>query len=148
MASAKVTVTPKASKVERTEMVIIGGGICGLIAARNCYDRNLPFKLIEKNPSLGGNWYSLANSYSHLQVCSLPHYVHSVEIASVMLRWVALSLVMFDCIPISTCCALGTHHIWRPPLQAYEPNYRWDDDYKLNTDPLTKNSGAAVSCDP
>lgn len=31
-----------------------------------------------------------------------------------------------------------------PPLQAPEPNYRWDDAYKLNSKPFTKNSGIAV----
>ncbi len=29
-------------------------------------------------------------------------------------------------------------------LQAYEPNYRWDKNYRLNQDELTKGSGAAT----
>ena len=34
-----------------------------------------------------------------------------------------------------------------PPLllQAFEPNYRWDANYRLNQDPLTKNSAESVS---
>ena len=29
-------------------------------------------------------------------------------------------------------------------MQAYEPNYRWDNKYRLNQDELTKGSGAAT----
>jgi cation diffusion facilitator CzcD-associated flavoprotein CzcO len=48
--------------------VIIGGGICGLLAARGCTERKMPYVLVEKNAVLGGVWQTLANEYSHLQV--------------------------------------------------------------------------------
>lgn len=30
-------------------------------------------------------------------------------------------------------------------LQCYEPNYRWDDNYRINQDVLTKGSAMAVN---
>lgn len=69
MASAKITLgTPKAVSTETTDMVIIGGGICGILAAKNCHDRGLKYKLIEREALLGGNWHLLANAHSYLQV--------------------------------------------------------------------------------
>lgn len=52
----------------RTEMVIVGGGICGLLAARQCRDRGMSYVLIEQESSLGGNWVTKANEHSQLQV--------------------------------------------------------------------------------
>ena len=96
MASAKVVLMGSTrATAEETEMVIVGGGLCGVLAARNCHERGIKYRLIEREACLGGNWHTLANSYSH--------------------------------------------------LQAFEPNYRWDDKYRLNKDPLTKNSAADVS---
>ena len=80
--------------VERVEMAIVGGGLCGVLAARNCATRGLSYRVVEREARLGGNWHTLANAYSH--------------------------------------------------LQAFEPNYRWDDAYRLNADPLTKNSAGDV----
>lgn len=40
--------------------------------------------------------------------------------------------------------SLSTHPCPPPRLQAPEPNYRWDAAYKLNSEPLTKNSAIAV----
>lgn len=69
MASAKVSVVHRPASSEiHTEMVIVGGGICGIIAAKMCTDRKIPYKLIERERILGGNWHSLANSTSYLQV--------------------------------------------------------------------------------
>lgn len=93
MATADVGVT--GSSATKVDMVIVGGGICGIIAARNCHERGITYRLVEREACLGGNWHLLANSYSH--------------------------------------------------LQAFEPNYRWDDNYRVNPDPLTKNSAVDVS---
>ncbi|KAL6781746.1 hypothetical protein ACKKBF_B09280 [Auxenochlorella protothecoides x Auxenochlorella symbiontica] len=49
------------------DMVIIGGGICGLLAARQCRDKGLSYTLIEREKRLGGNWHTKANDHSFLQ---------------------------------------------------------------------------------
>jgi cation diffusion facilitator CzcD-associated flavoprotein CzcO len=69
MASAKVSlgVSPK-MKGEETEMVIVGGGICGILAAKQCHDRGMKYVVIEKEAKLGGVWHTMANSTSFLQV--------------------------------------------------------------------------------
>lgn len=69
MASAKITVgiSPKAP-TETTEMLIVGGGICGILAAKNCVDSGIKYRLVEKESCLGGNWHTLANTHSYLQV--------------------------------------------------------------------------------
>ena len=75
MASAKVTlgVSPK-MKAEETEMVIVGGGICGILAAKQCHDRGMKYVVIEKEAKLGGVWHTMANGTSFLQVSYLvPH---------------------------------------------------------------------------
>jgi heterodisulfide reductase subunit A-like polyferredoxin len=69
MASAKVTLglSPK-MMVEETEMVIVGGGICGILAAKQCHDRGMKYVVIEKEAKLGGVWHTMANGTSFLQV--------------------------------------------------------------------------------
>ncbi len=57
---------PPAEVVE-TDMIIVGGGICGILAAKMCADRRWPYVLVERNPELGGVWTSLANRHSYLQ---------------------------------------------------------------------------------
>jgi cation diffusion facilitator CzcD-associated flavoprotein CzcO len=75
MASAKVSVLNRGPASEmHTEMVIVGGGICGILAAKMCTDREIPYKLIERERMLGGNWHSLANSTSYLQVIQAREY--------------------------------------------------------------------------
>ena len=68
MASAKITLgfSPRA-KVEQTDMVIVGGGICGILAAKQCHDRGLKYIVVEKETSLGGVWTTMANKTSFLQ---------------------------------------------------------------------------------
>ena len=69
MASAKITLgIPRGVTPEATDMIIVGGGICGILAAKNCHDRGLSYKLIEREACLGGNWHTMANTHSHLQV--------------------------------------------------------------------------------
>lgn len=96
MASAKVTLgaSPSAPST-RVDMVIVGGGICGILAAKSCVDRGLSYAVIERTGGLGGVWHTMANTTSF--------------------------------------------------LQAFEPNYRFDESYRLNEDPLTKNTSQDVS---
>ena len=68
MASAKVTLghSPKV-QVQKTEMVIVGGGICGILAAKQCHDRGMKYVVIERENALGGVWHTMANDTSFLQ---------------------------------------------------------------------------------
>jgi len=69
MVSAKITLSlPKDLPKESTEMLIVGGGICGILAAKNCHDRGIKYILFERESCLGGNWHTLANTHSYLQV--------------------------------------------------------------------------------
>ncbi len=69
MASAKVTLGVSSKmQVEETEMVIVGGGICGILAAKQCHDRGMKYVVIEKEAKLGGVWHTMANGTSFLQV--------------------------------------------------------------------------------
>ena len=56
--------------VDQIPVVIIGGGICGLLAAERCVREGIPFTLFERNDDFGGNWVVRANTYSHLQARS------------------------------------------------------------------------------
>lgn len=49
-------------------VAIVGGGICGVLAARECQKRGLTYEIFEKKSQLGGNWYTKANAHSYLQV--------------------------------------------------------------------------------
>ena len=53
--------------VEQVPVVIIGGGICGLLAAERCVREGIAFVLFERSDVFGGNWVVRANTYSHLQ---------------------------------------------------------------------------------
>lgn len=68
MAAVKVTLgySPR-TKVEQTEMVIVGGGICGILAAKQCHDRGMKYVLVERTAELGGVWHTMANKTSFLQ---------------------------------------------------------------------------------
>ena len=70
MASANVTVvcSAKPDEVLDTEVTIVGGGICGILAAKQCTDRRWPYVVVDRNDELGGVWGTLANSHSFLQV--------------------------------------------------------------------------------
>jgi cation diffusion facilitator CzcD-associated flavoprotein CzcO len=58
---------------KKVDVCIVGGGICGILAAHGCIERGLSFELFEKGAQLGGCWQTLANSYSTLQV--RPHTI-------------------------------------------------------------------------
>ncbi|KAK9828833.1 hypothetical protein WJX72_002308 [[Myrmecia] bisecta] len=49
------------------EIAILGGGICGVLAAQRCAEAGIPFHLLEREADFGGVWGTLANSHSHLQ---------------------------------------------------------------------------------
>ncbi|KAL4457342.1 hypothetical protein ABPG75_012207 [Micractinium tetrahymenae] len=71
MAAAKVTVCPaelpKPHESIEVEVAIIGAGICGLLGAKHCAKRGLPFIVLERGEELGGVWHTLANNHSCLQ---------------------------------------------------------------------------------
>jgi cation diffusion facilitator CzcD-associated flavoprotein CzcO len=68
MAYASVSVVSQPVKLEQVEVAIIGGGICGVLAGREATERKLSYVILEREEMYGGNWHSLANSYSQLQV--------------------------------------------------------------------------------
>ena len=49
-------------------VVVVGGGICGVLAAQRLAQENIDFIIVERGNGFGGNWLVRANSYSHLQV--------------------------------------------------------------------------------
>lgn len=56
-----------AQAVEQFPVIIIGGGICGLLAAERCLRDGIQYLLFERGDDFGGNWVVRANTYSHLQ---------------------------------------------------------------------------------
>ena len=67
----KVTVEPNiAGQIpeEDTEVVILGGGICGVLTGQKCADEGTPYLIVEREADFGGVWATLANDYSSLQV--------------------------------------------------------------------------------
>ena len=57
-----------AKAAEQVSVAIIGGGVCGVLAAQRCAKENIPYAVFERCDDFGGNWFVRANSYSHLQV--------------------------------------------------------------------------------
>ena len=59
-------------------VLIIGAGLCGILAGIKLLQANIPFKIIEKNNSIGGTWYE--NSYPGCGVDTPNHvYAYSFE---------------------------------------------------------------------
>lgn len=56
-----------AKAAEEVSVAIIGGGVCGVLAAQRCAQEKLSYKIFERCSDFGGNWFVRANSYSHLQ---------------------------------------------------------------------------------
>ncbi len=50
------------------DVIIYGGGLCGVLAGHRCVVEGLTYKIIEKESDFGGVWHTLANEHSHLQV--------------------------------------------------------------------------------
>ena len=53
--------------LEQIPVIIVGGGVCGLLAADRCLREGIDFVLFERGEEHGGNWLVRANTYSHLQ---------------------------------------------------------------------------------
>ena len=53
---------------ESVSVLIVGGGICGVLAGQRCAARGLSFRIFDQGPDFGGTWVSLANAHSQLQV--------------------------------------------------------------------------------
>ena len=51
------------------DVIVIGGGLCGVLAGQRCTRVGLSYTIIEKEDDFGGVWETLANRHSHLQVC-------------------------------------------------------------------------------
>lgn len=63
---AGTTVTSAPARA--VDVLIVGGGLCGVLAAHRCDYNALSYCLIERQSDFGGVWASLANEHSHLQV--------------------------------------------------------------------------------
>ena len=50
------------------DVIICGGGLCGVLAGHRCALEGFTYKIIEKENDFGGVWNTLANEHSHLQV--------------------------------------------------------------------------------
>ena len=53
---------------ESVSVLIVGGGICGVLAGQRCAAKGLSFRIVDKGTDFGGTWISLANAHSQLQV--------------------------------------------------------------------------------
>lgn len=56
------------ASTKQVAVAIIGGGVCGVLAAQRCVQEKLSFIIFDRCNDFGGNWFVRANSYSHLQV--------------------------------------------------------------------------------
>ena len=100
------------------DVCIIGGGLCGVLAAHRCQQAGLTYCVIEKENDLGGVWASLANQHSHLQVGGHRKTLHILPRSA----------------------RRHGNLLW----QAFEAMYRWSDAYPLGPNPLAKISGPVV----
>ena len=64
----------KKESVKNFNSIIIGAGLCGILAAIKLQKANIPFIVLEKNDSVGGTWYE--NSYPGCGV-DTPNHVYS-----------------------------------------------------------------------
>ena len=62
----------------KPQVIIIGSGLCGILAGIKLSKANVPFLIIEKNNSIGGTWYE--NTYPGCGVDTPNHvYAYSFE---------------------------------------------------------------------
>jgi non-ribosomal peptide synthetase-like protein len=61
------------TNVKKVDMVIVGAGVCGLIAAEEIKRKNKSYMILEKSADVGGCWLGAANKTSHVAV-SEPSY--------------------------------------------------------------------------
>ena len=90
-----------------TEVAIVGGGICGVLAAQQCQKHGIPFRLVDKCGDFGGVWAFRANAHSHLQARG-----------ALWRRRPALPAV--------------TRLMGRSRAQAHASLYQWDSNYPLD----------------
>ena len=50
------------------DILVVGGGMCGILAGSRFAAENWSFRIIERASNFGGVWDYRANAYSHLQV--------------------------------------------------------------------------------
>ena len=64
--------------VNELNVLIIGAGLCGILAGIKLLEAKIPFRIIEKNDSIGGTWFE--NSYPGCGVDTPNHvYAYSFE---------------------------------------------------------------------
>lgn len=63
---------PAKDRLARFEVTIIGAGVSGLSAAIHLKKAGIPFRIIEKNDSVGGTWYE--HDYPHCGVDTPNHF--------------------------------------------------------------------------
>ena len=62
----------------KPKVIIVGSGLCGILAGIKLSKANIPFTIIEKNDSIGGTWYE--NNYPGCGVDTPNHvYAYSFE---------------------------------------------------------------------
>lgn len=61
--------TSEMASRHHVDVVVIGGGLCGVLAGQRCTMEGLSYTIVEKENDFGGVWGTLANKHSHLQVC-------------------------------------------------------------------------------
>ncbi len=67
------------ASAKAVDVVIVGGGVCGVLAAHRCLERALTYYIIDRQSDFGGVWASLANQHSHLQVCTATAMLHNLH---------------------------------------------------------------------
>ena len=63
---------------ESVTVLVVGGGICGVLAGQRCAAKGLSFRIVDKGTDFGGTWISLANAHSQLQV--LAKSTHTLQV--------------------------------------------------------------------
>lgn len=118
--------------------MIIGGGICGLLAAERCVREGIKFLLFERGDDYGGNWVVRANTYSHLQASSdiIDCGVHCQDSRKRFRQYtIALAHILRSDVDISVS-SLCT--------QAHASLYQWDKDFPLDKNPFAKVAAPKV----
>jgi 4-hydroxyacetophenone monooxygenase len=59
-----------------TDIVIIGGGVVGVLAAMRMRERDVEYRIIERHSDLGGTWHTHSNNYSTAQVAFLYRLIY------------------------------------------------------------------------
>ena len=65
---------PAPEQIERLDVLIVGAGMSGICAAAKLEAAGIPYRIVEKNPRLGGTWYE--NTYPEVGV-DVPNHFYS-----------------------------------------------------------------------